>query len=136
MVRQDPQCSRSEQARCLNELWRVTSKTLFVTTPDRGFPVEFHTVLPLVHWLPAPWFRAFPRRTGRGFFAGEANLNLMGHADLARAAAAIPAALVDHVRLWGWPSNLLLIARRAGPWAGENRSHRPELSCMRRGAAQ
>jgi hypothetical protein len=25
---------------------------VFVTTPNRWFPVEVHTKLPLVHWLP------------------------------------------------------------------------------------
>jgi hypothetical protein len=25
---------------------------VFVTTPNRWFPVELHTRLPLVHWLP------------------------------------------------------------------------------------
>ncbi len=30
----------------------MSRKGLFVTTPNRWFPIEFHTVLPLVHWLP------------------------------------------------------------------------------------
>jgi hypothetical protein len=51
--------SRANQAKFLSELWRVSRRSLFVTTPNRGFPVEFHTVLPLVHWLPAPMFRTF-----------------------------------------------------------------------------
>ena len=25
---------------------------MFLTTPNRRFPVEVHTALPLVHWLP------------------------------------------------------------------------------------
>jgi hypothetical protein len=107
--------SHAKQARFLKELWRVTRGTLFVTTPNRGFPVEFHTVLPLVHWLPPPLFRGLLRRTGRGFFAEEANLNLMAQADLRHAAmaAGIPAT-IESVRLLGWPSNLLLIADKQG----------------------
>lgn len=106
--------SRANQAQFLRELWRVTGKTLFVTTPDRGFPVEMHTVLPLVHWLPAPLFRGLLRRIGHGFFAEEANLNLMRRADLAQAAAVagIAGARIGSVLLSGWPSNLLLMARR------------------------
>jgi len=106
--------NRTNQARFLSELWRVTRKTLFVTTPNRGFPVEFHTVLPLVHWLPPATFRALLRRTGRTFFASEDNLNLLT-ADDAREclqAAFIPGAKVQSVCLLGWPSNLLLVARR------------------------
>ena len=26
---------------------------MFVTTPNRWFPLEVHTLLPFVHWLPA-----------------------------------------------------------------------------------
>ena len=35
-----------------HELCRV-ARRVFVTTPNRWFPLEPHTLLPLVHWLPA-----------------------------------------------------------------------------------
>lgn len=107
--------SRARQVQFLKELWRVTRGTLFVTTPNRGFPVEFHTVLPLVHWLPPAAFRAILRKTGRSFFADEEHLNLLSHGDLVRAAreARIAAAKVGSVSLLGWPSNLLLRARKS-----------------------
>jgi hypothetical protein len=35
------------------EAVRVSSR-VFLTTPNRWFPVELHTRLPLVHWLPRP----------------------------------------------------------------------------------
>jgi hypothetical protein len=106
--------SRAQQAQFLRELWRVTRRSLFVTTPNRWFPVEFHTVLPLVHWLPPAGFRAVLRAIGRGFFAEESNLNLLTRGDLWRAAlaAGITGAEIRSVRLLGWPSNLLLIARK------------------------
>ena len=42
---------RADQERFIAELCRV-SKRVFVTTPNRQFPVEVHTLLPVVHWLP------------------------------------------------------------------------------------
>ena len=66
--------SFENQIRFIAECARLARKALFLTTPNRWFPVEFHTVLPLVHWLPKPVFRGLMRRTGRGFFAEEANL--------------------------------------------------------------
>ena len=42
---------RDDQRRFVHELCRV-SKRVFVTTPNRWFPIEVHTLLPLVHWLP------------------------------------------------------------------------------------
>jgi hypothetical protein len=69
-----------------------------------------------VHWLPKEIFRALMRRTGRGFFAEERNLNLMTASDLSRAASANDGFKhqVSNVALGGWPSNLLLNMRRIG----------------------
>jgi hypothetical protein len=105
---------RANQALFLSELWRVARRGVFVTTPNRGFPVEFHTVLPLVHWLPPRIFRALLRKTGRGFFADENNLNLLTAGGLRQLAAiaGISGAEVRAVSLLGWPSNLLLVARK------------------------
>ncbi|MCS5691596.1 methyltransferase domain-containing protein [Cyanobium sp. FGCU-6] len=68
--------SRTRQRKLLQELTRV-SRIAVVTTPNRFFPLEFHTITPLLHWLPARFFRGFLRLTGREFFAREANLNLL-----------------------------------------------------------
>jgi SAM-dependent methyltransferase len=43
---------RAGQRRFVHELCRV-AKRVFVTTPNRWFPLEVHTLLPFVHWLPA-----------------------------------------------------------------------------------
>jgi SAM-dependent methyltransferase len=43
--------AREEQRAFVHELCRVAAR-VFVTTPNRWFPVEVHTLLPLVHWLP------------------------------------------------------------------------------------
>jgi SAM-dependent methyltransferase len=40
------------QRRFVAEALRVAGR-VFLTTPNRHFPVEVHTRLPLVHWLPA-----------------------------------------------------------------------------------
>ena len=45
--------SREDQRRFLHELCRVAPR-VFVSTPNRWFPVELHTRLPLLHWLPRP----------------------------------------------------------------------------------
>jgi Methyltransferase domain len=43
---------RDGQRRFVHEMCRV-ARRVFVTTPNRWFPLEVHTLLPLVHWLPA-----------------------------------------------------------------------------------
>src|SRR3954471_13567281 len=42
---------RDGQRRFVHELCRV-ARRVFVTTPNRWFPLEVHTLLPLAHWLP------------------------------------------------------------------------------------
>jgi ubiquinone/menaquinone biosynthesis C-methylase UbiE len=110
--------SFERQIRFISECARVARKAVFLTTPNRWFPVEFHTGFPLAHWMPKPWFRSLMRRTGHAFFAEESNLNLMTAADL-RSAAEIAynnsslEPIVTAQSLAGWPSNLLLIARKS-----------------------
>ena len=43
---------RDGQRQFVHELCRV-SRRVFVTTPNRFFPLEVHTLLPFAHWLPA-----------------------------------------------------------------------------------
>ena len=107
------------QTRLIRECARVARKSICLTTPNRWFPIEFHTVLPLVHWLPKSAFRGLMRRTGRSFFAEEANLNLMTRRELGAASNEALrgtrfAPRIATVSLGFWPSNLVLIAVRAG----------------------
>jgi SAM-dependent methyltransferase len=44
---------RPEQARFAAELVRV-GRSVFMTTPNRWFPIETHSMLPFLHWLPRP----------------------------------------------------------------------------------
>ncbi len=68
---------REGQRRFVHELARVASR-VFVTTPNRFFPIEVHTQLPFVHWLP-PAARDRAVRA-RGF---DATLDLLGPRELA-----------------------------------------------------
>lgn len=109
--------SRESQMQFIRELSRVARRAIFMTTPNRWFPVEVHTVLPLVHWLPAPWFRAILRRLGHDLLSREENLNLLSASDLRNMCCDIGLRhRVETARLWGLPSNLLLtIHKREAP---------------------
>lgn len=54
----------------LAEIVRV-SKFAFVTTPNRGFPIEVHTRLPFLHWLPKPVFDRILVAIGKDWAAGN-----------------------------------------------------------------
>jgi hypothetical protein len=108
--------SRSRQARFLHESWRVARKGIFITTPNRAFPVEFHTTIPLLHWLPVPIYRKALTALGKDFFAAEENLNLLSRRSLAAIAqtAGIDSFRISVVSLIGMATNLLLIGRKTG----------------------
>jgi hypothetical protein len=103
------------QAEFIRECARV-GRGLFLTTPDRGHWLEFHTKLPLVHWLPRPAHRALLRALGKRPWDSQDHLHLMSRRDLARAAAQAlePGFRWTIRRVWalGMPSNLVLLARR------------------------
>jgi SAM-dependent methyltransferase len=57
---------RERQRRLVSEALRV-GRRVFLTTPNRRFPLEVHTRLPLVHWLPRSAAHRIYDGTGKGF---------------------------------------------------------------------
>jgi hypothetical protein len=107
----------SRQEAFVAEMVRV-ARAGMLTTPNRFFPIETHTLLPMLHWLGKERFdeaiarlgperiEAAFRRIGRTFPTDElADLRLLGVRDLARMARA--AGLTD----------FKVLKNRVGPWA-------------------
>jgi SAM-dependent methyltransferase len=98
----------------LQELLR-TCRSVFLTTPDRAFPIEVHTFLPVLHWLPKRLHRGLLRLLGRPFWALEMNLNLLTRRKCARLVAEALRAhgrrtrwSITRHRTLGFSSNLIL----------------------------
>ena len=104
--------SRERQRAFLAELARVADAFLLYA-PYRYFPVEMHTFVPFLHWLPAPWYRAAWRRMGLRFWADEANLNLLGLRELKPLLPSHGHAQVRLLRTFGVPSNIEVYWRRS-----------------------
>jgi ubiquinone/menaquinone biosynthesis C-methylase UbiE len=109
--------SFDQQRQFLSELVRVARRIVFLTTPNRWYPIEFHSLLPLLHWLPKPWFRRLLRGTRYHFFSLEENLNLVDRRELSSMCGEldVQSVTVGSHRLLGWPSNLLVTMRKARP---------------------
>jgi SAM-dependent methyltransferase len=98
--------SRTDQFNFVKELLRV-SKRFFLTTPNRGFPLELHTFLPLIHWLPQNQHQWLLRHFGQDEWSTTENLNLLNKRDLR---ALFPKELdltISGVRFFGLQSNLV-----------------------------
>jgi len=102
--------SRENQAAFIRECIRVSKKYVFITTPNRYYPIELHTVLPLIHWLPPRAYRRILRCIGKSFFASEDNLNLLSKGDIAAMMSSIEGVsyTIDTIKFFGFPSNILL----------------------------
>ncbi len=104
--------SRESQAFFLRELIRV-SRRCFVTTPNRWFPVELHTRLPFIHWLPRPLFSGILSVLGLEFYASEENLNLLTASALRDLLPpGLKSVRLSCQRFFGLPSNLLLVIEK------------------------
>lgn len=59
-----------KQIQFLREVNRV-AKSCFITTPNKYFPVEVHTRLLFLHWLPKKYFDAALRKIGKSWASGD-----------------------------------------------------------------
>jgi hypothetical protein len=103
--------SRTAQSAFVGELCRV-SRSFFMTTPNRWFPFEHHTGLPLLHYLPASMFRSLLHDTRYRHWATESNLNILTAGELALLFPPGVRVEVRSVRLFGVPSNLVAFGSR------------------------
>lgn len=104
----------TQQRFFVQELVR-TCRSVFLTTPDRVFPIEVHTFLPVLHWLPKHLHRRVLALLGYSFWAVETNLNLLTRRELAqlviealRATGRSTRWSIMRHRFLGLPSNLIL----------------------------
>lgn len=72
--------SYDKQLLFLSELIR-TSKNIFITTPNRWFPIEVHTRLPFLHYLPKKYFDKILRVIGKAWASGD-YMNLLSISDI------------------------------------------------------
>ncbi len=98
--------SRADQQFFANECLRV-AKHFFITTPNRWFPIEMHTGVPLLHFLPHRTYSAIFKKIGFEHWAQEENLNLLDRASLRAFFPPEKKMTVSSVRCLGVRSNLI-----------------------------
>lgn len=108
--------SRECQLAFLKECCRVAQKHIFITTPNRWYPIEMHSGLPFVHWCPPHLFRWILRVLGFNELAKESNLNLLSVRDLKGMCGKLDMASVEirFIRFFWCKSNILLHIRKNG----------------------
>ena len=74
--------SYQNQCKFVKELYRISRKRCIISTPNRYFPIDSHTMLPFIHWLPKKIHRKILKLLNQSFLAKEENLNLISTKDI------------------------------------------------------
>ena len=74
--------STTNQLKMISNIIKFTKKNFVLTAPNRYHPIDFHTQIPLIHWLPKKIHRKILSLIGLKFYSKEENLNLLSKTDL------------------------------------------------------
>ena len=74
--------NEKNQVKMIENMINLSKKYFVITTPNRFYPIDFHTQLPLIHWLPKNIHRNLLKIVGIKYFDREENLNLLSKNDL------------------------------------------------------
>ena len=66
----------------ISNIIKLTKKNFVIITPNRFHPIDFHTQIPFIHWLPKNIHRKILSLIGLKFYSKEENLNLLSQTDL------------------------------------------------------
>ena len=103
--------SFENQVSFVRELLRVSKESIFIQTPNRFFPIDFHTILPFIHWLPKKIHRKILKFLNLDFYSKEENLNLLSIKDLEKICKILSVKkykIIEH-KLFLLTSNLVLV---------------------------
>lgn len=98
--------NKEEQKRFISEVLRV-ARLFFLTTPNRWFPIEFHTAIPFLHYLPPKIYSKALSVLGETYWSNEKNLNLLSQKEFKALFPKDVNVAIDGVRFLGMTTNLL-----------------------------
>ena len=74
--------SFENQIKMCQNIISLSKKYFIVITPNRFHPIDFHTKIPFLHWLPKKIHRLLLSLLGFKLLSKEKNLNLLSYNDL------------------------------------------------------
>jgi hypothetical protein len=92
----------------------LSKKYVVISTPNRFYPIELHTKLPLLHWLPKTFFRKILLLLNMKYFADEKNMNLLSKSDIKKILNIFSQKIdykIHNIYFLGFVSNFLVICK-------------------------
>jgi ubiquinone/menaquinone biosynthesis C-methylase UbiE len=106
--------SFEQQKSFVKEMNRVSRKKSIIITPNRYYPLDTHTMLPFIHWLPKKIHRKLLKIFKYDFLSLEKNLNLLSTKDLIKICSDLNITNyhIQSINFMGFKSNLILIINK------------------------
>ena len=105
---------RDNQKKMIENMINLSKKYIIIITPNKFHPIEFHTKLPLLHFLPKIIYKSLLNLVGYSYFAKIENLNLLSVDDLSKILnmfSNIKFKIIK-IKLFGFTSNLVAICEK------------------------
>ena len=105
--------SSENQLQMISNIIKLSKKNFVLITPNRYHPIDFHTQIPLIHWLPKNIHRKILSLIGFKFYSEEKNLNLLSVSDLRNFLNNFDNIKYEirYIRLFGFKSNFIIFGK-------------------------
>ena len=106
--------SLENQIKMCSNIINLSKKYFIIVTPNRFHPLEFHTKIPFIHWLPKKIHRKILNLIGLKFFSEEKNLNLLSENEFKLIMKKLNQVNFDiqNINFLFFKSNLILIGKK------------------------
>ena len=105
--------NNNNQKMMLSNMIKLSKNIIIITTPNRFHPVDFHTKIPFIHWLPKTIHRKILKFLNLSFYSKEENLNLLSKSDFIQLAKDENITYeFKYIRLLGFISNLIFVGKK------------------------
>tara|TARA_B110000879_G_scaffold133909_1_gene175333 strand:- start:103 stop:780 length:678 start_codon:yes stop_codon:yes gene_type:complete len=102
-----------KQKKMIENIIKLTKKIFIITTPNRFYPIELHTKIPLIHWFPKSTYRKILKFLGLSFYANEENLNLLSANELKKMLNNQKITYeIKFIKLMFFKSNIIIIGKK------------------------
>jgi len=106
--------SFENQVSFVKEMLRISKESIFIQTPNRFYPIDFHTLLPIIHLLPKKIHRKILKYLKLDFYSKEENLNLLTIKELKKICKILNISKykILKYKLFFFTSNLILVIHK------------------------
>ena len=102
-----------KQKKMIENIIKLTKKIFIITTPNRFYPIELHSKIPLIHWFPKSTYRKILKFLGLSFYANEENLNLLSANELKKMLNNQKITYeIKFIKLMFFKSNIIIIGKK------------------------